>query len=523
MSEVHAGLAIGGILTQTARRYPEKTALVFEQSRISYLSLESQANRFAHGLMSLGAQRGVKIALLSRNSAAWVIAHFAAAKSGATLVPVNFLFVEREIEYVLENAGASLLLVSAEFLPLANTLAARLPRLTHVICIDTADTNTANTNTHRTLDDLSAGQPSHPPESSVSENDDYTIMYTSGTTGRPKGVVSSHRSRAHVAFQGITDYRMHADLVCGMPLPLFHMGGLNTCFMTNMLAGATVVLLAKFDAAEMLAAIEREHVNFLFLAPSPLITLIEHPAFSRTDLSSLSWVMYGGAPMPAEVLRKVKENLPKVRLMQGYGSTECGQLTFLDPEGHRTHPESCGRPVALVEMRLADANGADVPEGEVGEIVVRGPNVMREYHGAPDATAEAFRGGWFHTGDLAKRDAQGFYTIVDRAKDMIISGSENIYPKEIEEVLYLHPAVQDAAVFGIPDEKWGEAVCAALVLRSGMQVSEAEIIEHCRAHLASYKKPKLVKFIASMPRTSIGKIAKSELREPYWRGRGRSI
>jgi len=518
MQDVHAGLTIGGILAQTARRYPSKTALVFEDQRLSYQQLDEQSNRLAHGLISLGAGRGAKVALLARNSSEWVIAHFAVAKSGATLVPINYLFVEREIEYLLDNAEVQLLLVSDEFLGVALSLRSRLPRLKTVIALQgPAPADGA------TMADLIAQGSAQAPRVAISEHDDYTIMYTSGTTGRPKGVVSSHRSRVHVAFQGITDYRMAGEHICGLPLPLFHMGGLNTCFVTNMLAGASVVLMKKFDAAELLAAIERERISFVFLAPGPLVTLIESPAFARSDLSSLQWVMYGGAPMPGEVLRKVNEKLPRVRLMQGYGSTECGQLTFLDPEGHRTHPDSCGRPVALVEMRLQDEAGNEAPQGAVGEIVVRGPNVMTGYHTAPEATAEAFRGGWFHTGDLAVCDSDGFYTIVDRKKDMIISGSENIYPKEIEEVLYAHPAIQDAAVFGIPDEKWGESVCATLVLRAGMSLTEDEIIEYCRKNLAAYKKPKLVKFIDAMPRTSIGKIAKNELREPYWRGRSRRI
>ena len=518
MQDVHAGLTIGGILEQTARRFPDKTALVFDGKRYSYRELDEQSNRLAHGLIGLAAARGAKAALLSRNCAEWVIAHFAVAKSGATLVPVNFLLVEREIEYVLDDSQAQLLLVSAEFLDLAMALRTRLPRLDDIILLDGPAPAQC-----LALSDLMAPEAAQAPRVALGEEDDYTIMYTSGTTGRPKGVVSSHRSRAHVAFQGITDYRMGSEHVCALPLPLFHMGGLNTCFVTNMLAGATVVLLERFDAERLLSAIERERVSFLFLAPSPLITMIESASFANTDLSSLQWVMYGGAPMPGEVLRKVSEKLPRVRLMQGYGSTECGQLTFLDPQGHKSHPESCGRPVALVEMQIQDEEGCEVPTGAVGEIVVRGPNVMTGYHAAPEATAEAFRGGWFHTGDLAMRDDEGFYTIVDRQKDMIISGSENIYPKEIEEVLYTHPAVQDAAVFGVPDEKWGESVCATLVLRSGMSLSAEEVIEYCRKNLAGFKKPRLVRFVQAMPRTSIGKIAKNDLRETYWRGHSRRI
>jgi acyl-CoA synthetase (AMP-forming)/AMP-acid ligase II len=273
----------------------------------------------------------------------------------------------------------------------------------------------------------------------------------------------------------------------------------------------------------LLRTVEQERATYLFLAPSPMYSIIESPRLAAFDHSSVRFWLYGGAPMPQEVFRKAAERLPHVRFIQGYGSTEAGQLTVVAPEDHPQRAATAGRACSLATVRVVDENDRDVAAGEVGEIIARGPQIMKEYYKAPQETAEACRGGWFHTGDLARLEPDGFLSIVDRRNDMIISGSENIYPKEVEEVLYLHPAVQDAAVFGIPDEQWGEAVCAAIVSKPGAALTEQDVIEFCRDNLASYKKPRLVKFLDALPRTSIGKIAKAELRDPYWKGRDRKI
>jgi len=316
---------------------------------------------------------------------------------------------------------------------------------------------------------------------------------------------------------------MREEQVTVLPLPMFHMGGLNTCFMSHMLSGATMLLMSRFDVDGVLALAERERATYLFLAPSPMYSIIESPQLARYDHSSVRFWMYGGAPMPQEIFEKARALLPHIRFIQGYGSTEAGQLSVLRPEDHPGHSGTAGTPCCLANVRVVAPEGRDVLPGEVGEIVARGPQVMRAYYKAPEDTAEAFRDGWLHTGDLARLDPGGFIAIVDRTKDMIISGSENIYPKEVEEVLYRHPAVQDAAVFGVPDSKWGESVCAAVVLKPCAVASESELIEFCRTQLASYKKPRKIQFLEAMPRTSIGKIAKAQLREPYWRSSGRKI
>jgi acyl-CoA synthetase (AMP-forming)/AMP-acid ligase II len=484
---------------------------------VTYRELNERSNRLAHALLGLGARRAMKIGLLSRNSTGFVVSHFAVAKSGATLVPLNFLLAPRELESVIRHSDVELLIFSADFEQVVDVLRPGLPAVKLYIAMACSPPWALH------WEALLGSGATEEPDADVREEDAYTLMYTSGTTGRPKGVVSSHRARVEVSLQGVIDYQMREGQVTVLALPLFHMGGLNTCYTSHVLSGATVVLMRKFDVEELLRSAEQERATFLFLAPSPMYAIIDSPLLAKYDHSSVRFWMYGGAPMPQEIFRKAAERLPHVRFIQGYGSTEAGQLTVVRPEDHPARAHTAGSPCCLAEVRVVDSDGGEVAPGEVGEIVARGPQIMTEYYKEPEETAASLRGGWFHTGDLARAESGGFLTIVDRSKDMIISGSENIYPKEVEEVLYMHPAVQDAAVFGIPDEKWGEAVCAAIVLKEGECATEAQIIDFCRANLASYKKPRRVKFVDALPRTSIGKIAKAELREPYWQGRERKI
>lgn len=514
----YQGMTIGGLLRSSSVRFPGRTALVFGTERLSYLALETRANRLARGLIGRGAARGIKVALLARNSHAFVIAHFAIAKSGAALVPVNYLLGERELADVLDHCDARFLLFSEEYADRIDSIRARLSKVELFVSLGEKAPSWATP-----INVLTGNEFAEMPEAEVSENDDYLVMYTSGTSGNPKGVVLTHRARVHQAIQCIVDHHIDSDQVILLPVPLFHTGGLNTCLVPALLAGATVVLFEKFDVIEVLRAIERERVTFLFTVPGPVMTMVESPELHKVDIGSLRWLMYGGAPMPQEMLRRVSARLPGVRFIQGYGATEASQLLVLDWRDHARKSGTTGRVSAFAEIRLAGERGREVTIGEPGEILARGPFVMKEYHRDPEATADALRGGWLHTGDIGSMDAEGFITIVDRKKDLIISGGENIYPREIEELLYAHPAVQDAAVFGVPDERWGENVCAAIVRKPGASLTEGEVVDYCRRHLAAYKKPKLVEFLDSLPRTPIGKIAKQALRDRHWRGWSRRI
>jgi fatty-acyl-CoA synthase len=502
--KLHGGATIGDLLAHSAARFPRKTALVFGERRLTYEELERWANRCAHALLGLRAGKGTKVALVARNSDAWLAAHFGVAKAGATLVPLNTQCVARELRYMVNDSDAEIVLFDPEFSDTITSMA--LPAVRHALALPEL---------------MQMHAPDDAPAVEVDEGDDYLIMYTSGTTGKPKGVVLPHRARVHQAIQGVLDYHMHHEQISVLAIPLFHTGGLNTCYMPHVLSGATIVLLPRADVAEVLKTAARERATFVFVVPTLAQAIADYS--NAPDLSSLGWLMYGGAPLPVEVFRRLKARFPGLRFLQGYGSTEAAQLTVLGWEDHERKAGSAGRPSTLAEVRVVDSEMRDVAPGAVGEIVARGPFVMKEYYKLPEATAEIFRGGWLHTGDLARVDDEGFVTIVDREKDMIISGGENIYPKEIEEVLYTHPAVRDAAVFGVPDEKWGETVCATIVLKPGAQVREEEIVDYCTQHLARYKKPRLVRFVDALPRTGVGKIAKQELREPYWRGLERRI
>ncbi|MSQ70243.1 MAG: long-chain-fatty-acid--CoA ligase [Betaproteobacteria bacterium] len=515
---IHGGETIGGVLGHSAERFPDKVAVIFGERRLTYRELDAASNRLAHALAALGAGKGAKIAVVARNGEGFVLTHFATAKSGAVLVPLNTQCTGRELSFMINDADASVLVFEEEFTGKIDSIRADLPAIRRYVSIGASPCSWA-----LPFAALLQDGAADPPAIAVGEDDDYLIMYTSGTTGKPKGALLTHRARVHQAIQCVIDYHMDFRQVTVLPVPLFHTGGLNTCFMPHMLSGATVILMQKFDVPAMLRSVEAERATMLFMVPAIAQAIIDTPDLASYDLSSLEWFMYGGAPLPLEVFRRASERLPQVRFLQGYGSTEASQLTVLDAADHAAKAGATGKPSVLARVRVVDAGMRDVKTGEVGEIVARGPFLMKAYYKQPEATAEAFRGGWLHTGDLARVDDEGFITIVDRAKDMIISGGENIYPKEIEEVLYTHPAVQDAAVFGIPDDKWGESVCATLVLRKGASATEAEIIDFCRQQLAGYKKPRLVKFVDSLPRTGVGKIAKQVLRAPYWQNAGRNI
>ena len=512
------GVTIGGLLSLSAARHPDKTALISGSARLSYRQLEDLSLGLANGLLALGVQKGEKIALLARNCERFVITHFASAKSGTVLVPLNVNLAGDELVRIIGDSDASVLFFAGEFASGIDAIRGRLAGVNRFVAMDASPPPWAIG-----FDEALRSGSSRPAAVAVSEDDDYLIMYTSGTTGTPKGAVLSHRSRVTVALNGVIDYRMHHEQITVLPVPLYHMGGLNTCLTSHVLSGATVVLLPRFDIGELLRVIERERATFLFLAPTPLYAMIDAPAFRSADLSSVRYVMYGGSPMPADAFVRVSRSLPGVRFIAGYGSTEAGQISALDWPQHERHAGSAGRPCTLTSVRLIDGAGRDVGAGDVGEVAVRGPGVMKGYYRQPHATAEAFRDGWYCTGDLARRDQQGMLTIVDRARDMIVSGAENIYPREIEDVLMTHPAIGDAAVFGIPDDRWGESVCAAVVLKPGVSTGAQELIDFCRERLAGYKKPRKVQFMDALPRNSMGKIVKNLLREPYWRGVDRRI
>ncbi|SEL85795.1 acyl-CoA synthetase [Nonomuraea pusilla] len=500
--------AIGDLLRRSAARYPGKTALIHGDLRQSYADLDLTVNRAANALAARGVRKGDRFALFSHNNHAFVVAYFALARLGAISVPINFMLGPDEVAYILRHSGATGMLVEDALLPVAAAAAGPEVAVRGVIgaAADGWEPFTA--------------WAEHPdaaePDVDLADDDPIQLMYTSGTESRPKGATLSSRGLVAQYVTCVVDGEMSRDDVEVHSLPLYHCAQLH-CFLTpGIYLGATNVVLPGADPAAILAAVEAERATKLFCPPTVWIGLLRHPDFDRRDLSSLRKGYYGASIMPVEVLKEIATRLPDVRLFNFYGQTEMAPVaTILGPDEQLTRPGSAGRPALNVETRVVDEDGRPVPPGVVGEIVHRSPHAMLGYWDDPDKTAEAFRGGWFHSGDLGVMDEDGYLSVVDRKKDMIKSGGENVASREVEEAIYQHPAVAEAAVFGVPDEKWIEAVTAAVVLRAGATLTAEELIAFLRERLAPFKTPKRVAFVDALPKNASGKVLKRRLREDF--------
>ncbi|MBN6055020.1 acyl-CoA synthetase [Nonomuraea sp. RK-328] len=497
--------AIGDLLRRTAARHPAKTAIVYGELRQSYADLDRVVNRTANALAARGVGKGDRFAVFSHNNHAFVVAYFALARLGAISVPVNFMLSAGEVGYILEHSGATGILVEEALLPVAREAVTERVAVRGVI--GAADAG------WEPFDAWAAHGDDSEPDVDIADDDPVQLMYTSGTESRPKGAALSSRSLIAQYVTCVVDGEMRHDDVEVHALPLYHCAQLH-CFLTpGVYLGATNIVLPGPDPAALLAAIEAERATKLFCPPTVWIALLRHPDFDRRDLSSLRKGYYGASIMPVEVLKEIAARLPEVRLFNFYGQTEMAPVaTILGPDEQLTRLGSAGRPALNVETRVVDDEDRPVPPGVVGEIVHRSPHAMLGYWNDPDKTAEVFRGGWFHSGDLGIMDADGYLTVVDRKKDMIKSGGENVASREVEEAIYGHPAVAEAAVFGVPDEKWIEAVTAAVVLREGATLTAEELIAFLRERLAPFKTPKRVTFVDALPKNASGKVLKRELR-----------
>ncbi|GAA3190658.1 acyl-CoA synthetase [Nonomuraea roseoviolacea] len=497
--------AIGDLLRRTAARHPAKTAIVYGELRQSYADLDRVVNRTANALAARGVGKGDRFAVFSHNNHAFVVAYFALARLGAISVPVNFMLGAAEVAYILEHSGATGILVEEALLPVAREAVTGRVAVRGVI--GAADTG------WEAFEEWAAHGDDSEPDVDIADDDPVQLMYTSGTESRPKGAALSGRSLIAQYVTCVVDGEMRHDDVEVHALPLYHCAQLH-CFLTpGVYLGATNIVLPGPDPAAVLAAIEAERATKLFCPPTVWIALLRHPDFDRRDLSSLRKGYYGASIMPVEVLKEIAARLPEVRLFNFYGQTEMAPVaTILGPDEQLTRLGSAGRPALNVETRVVDEEDRPVPPGVVGEIVHRSPHAMLGYWNDPDKTAEVFRGGWFHSGDLGVMDADGYLTVVDRKKDMIKSGGENVASREVEEAIYGHPAVAEAAVFGVPDERWIEAVTAAVVLREGATLTAEELIAFLRERLAPFKTPKRVTFVEALPKNASGKVLKRELR-----------
>jgi fatty-acyl-CoA synthase len=505
--------ALGDLLARTAARTPHHPALIWRDETDSYAELDAVVNRTANALAARGIGRGDRVAVFSHNCREFAVAYFALAKLGAISVPINFMLNAEEVAYILEHSGATGVIAEDALEPVITpAIGDRSMTVRGWIAL----AGSATPDGWDSVADWFAHDDATAPDVLVGDDDPIQLMYTSGTESRPKGAIMTSRALIQQYVGCIVDGGMTSDDVEAHALPFYHCAQLH-CFLTvDVYLGATSIVLPGPDPALILATIARHGVTKLFCPPTVWIALLRHPAFDSTDLTSLRKGYYGASPMPAEVLRELAARLPDVALWNFYGQTEMAPLaTILQPHEQLTRIGSAGRASLNVETRIVDDHDEPVPPGTVGEIVHRSPQATVGYWNDPVKTAEAFTGGWFHSGDLGVMDADGYLAVVDRKKDMIKSGGENVASREVEEAMFEHPAVAEVAVFGIAHPYWVEAVTAVVVLKPGATVTADELIEHARSRLAGYKRPKYVELVATLPKNPSGKILKRDLRETY--------
>ncbi|MDA8047983.1 MAG: long-chain fatty acid--CoA ligase [Actinomycetota bacterium] len=497
-----------GVLAHHASRTPDRPITVFEGRVTTYAEMEQAAIRLAGGLHSLGVRPADVVALLSYNCPEFLQTVFAANYLGAIAMPINWRLAAPEVRYIVEHSRARAMVCGEALLDLADAALGGLGRpLERVAVGETPHPG------WRPLSEMASGD-MEPPERARCQGDDvHRLMYTSGTTGRPKGVMLTHANLAWKNLAHLVEFGFTAGdlgLACG---PLYHVGALDLTTTSLIAAGATTIIHRAFDAAAVVDEMERSRVTTVWLAPAMVNAIMALPGIEQRDLSSVRVIINGGEKMPVPLIERIQRTFPSAWFADAYGLTETvSGDTFLDRESIVTKLGSVGRPCLHLELQVWDPNGRSVAPGERGEIVVRGPKVFKGYWRDPEATGRAFAGGWFHTGDIGVLDQDGYLFIVDRLKDMIVSGGENIAGSEVERVLYEHDAVVEAAVVGRPDARWGEVPVAFVVTRPGSTTSAAELTDWCRDRLARFKVPKSVTFLDALPRNPSGKVLKRELR-----------
>jgi fatty-acyl-CoA synthase len=496
------------VLAHHAGRAPDKAITVFGGEAITYAGMVQRAEELAGGLAGRGVGGGDVVAILSYNCPEILETIFAANFLGAIAMPINWRLAAPEVRYILEHAGARVLVCDGPLVELADQATTGMGASLLRACVSPGDAVGGWT----TLDELrsSGNRAVRPP---LAADDIHRLMYTSGTTGRPKGVMITHanlawKNSAHLTEFGFTDADL--GLACG---PLYHVGALDLTTTSLIAAGATTIIHRAFDAAATVDELERSRVSTVWLAPAMVNAIMALPDIEHRDLSSVRVIVNGGEKMPIPLIERLQRTFPSAWFADAYGLTETvSGDTFLDRNSMITKLGSVGRPCLYLEIDIWNEEQRSLSAGEPGEIVIRGPKVFKGYWRDPEATAAAFVGGWFHTGDIGVRDEDGYLFIVDRLKDMIVSGGENIASSEIERVLYEHDAVLEVAVVGRPDDRWGEVPVAFVVLRSDADATAEVILDHCRGQLARFKVPKAVTFLDALPRNPSGKVLKRDLR-----------
>jgi len=503
---------IGLLLAKRAHLSPDLEGLVDVAGgrRFRYAELDARCNRTANALAARGVGKGDRVALLLMNGPEFVETFFALAKLGAVVVPLNWRLVADELSYILRDSGAGTLVFGSEFADVVAELHARGADGTAVATWVQVGGETAGFALD--YDALQAGADAGSPEITAADDDMLYIMYTSGTTGHPKGVMHSHATALWASFTILATAEMRFRDRYLLALPLFHVGAL-TPLTGNVHRGATNVVLRAFDPVETWRVIERERVDVGLAVPAMLNFMRQALASEKPDFSSLRWIMSGAAPVPVTLIEFYKEI--GIEVHQVYGSTEtCGPACLIGPDDALVRAGSTGKAFFHTDVRVVDEEGRDVPADQPGEVLVRGPHVMLGYWNRPEATEETLVDGWLHTGDVAVMDKDGFVTIQDRTKDMIISGGENVYPAEIENVILAHPGVKEVAVIGQPSERWGESPLA-VVVPADASLEAGQVLDHCQGKLARFKQPRAVEFVDEIPRNPTGKVLKRVLRERF--------
>ncbi|MHA3701706.1 fatty acyl-CoA synthetase [Jatrophihabitans sp. YIM 134969] len=497
---------VDDVVRRSAGRHPARTALTFRagpgvERSWTYAELDDAVTRTAVWLLGQGLSPGDRVATYGRNSDAYLLAYLGCARAGLVHVPINYALFGEELRYLVEDCGASLVLADPD---LRETVAPVVPPATPLLGLHGDDDALL---AHASTGDVDA------PDVEVRETDVVQLLYTSGTTSRPKGAIMTHRALLHEYVSSIVAMSLHEDDVPLHPMPLYHSAQMHVFLLPYLMVGAENHLMPAPDVPEILRRVEADGIHQLFLAPTVWVPLTNHPDFATRDLSGLRKACYGASIMPATTVHRLQERCPDAGLYNCFGQSEIGPLaTVLQPAEHTDRPASCGREVLFVETRIVDEDGAEVGPGTAGELLYRSPQLCQGYWNKPEETEAAFRDGWFHSGDMVVKDAEGYVTVVDRIKDVINTGGVLVASREVEDALYTHPAVAEVAVIGTPHERWIEAVTAFVVLRDGQTADEDALIEHTRSRLAAFKRPKRVLFVEELPRNGSGKLLKRVLR-----------
>ena len=504
-------LNLASIVSYSARYHADATALIHDEAQLTFTDVDAYVQAFAAHLRAQGVEQGDKVALLMPNSRSFTLAYFGILHAGATVVPISFLSVEREITYALDDSDARALVAWAALGDHIRTGHAAAQDCRTLIAIDESDGPLT------VVDGPPIELAVRCDIAATAPTDTAVILYTSGTTGQPKGAELTHfnmYSNAQISNERLLSTREQSvrlgpgDVVLSV-LPLFHSFGQTCNQNSGMLGAAALTYMQRFDAEQALSVMERDRVTTFSGVPTMYFQLLNYPDADKYDLSSLKYCFSGGAAMPVDVMHAFEDKFG-VKVLEGYGLSETSPVATFSVLDKPYKPGSIGEPIYGCDMKIVDADDRDLPPDEVGEIVIRGYNVMKGYYKRPEATAEVMRGGWFHTGDLGRMDEDGYFYVVDRKKDMIIRGGFNVYPREVEEVLYAHPAVNEAAVIGVPSDEYGEEVKAFVALKG--DVTEEELLAYCKANLAATKYPRLYEIRDELPKGSTGKILRKALR-----------